>query len=85
MDDALPPGYLDPFDVAAVADLVTRLQAAAGADGVETACRIQVRGASARRPLHRRRSQGPGAPLRSGGRVPRLPEPVAVCMNARLP
>ena len=34
MEDALPPGYLDPFDVAAVAALVTRLQAAAGADGV---------------------------------------------------
>ena len=34
MDDALPPGYLDPYDAVAVADLVTRLQAAAGTEGV---------------------------------------------------
>ena len=51
------------------------------ADGVETACRIPGFG----RRTPRRRSRGPAAPLRSGGRVPRLAEPVAACMKARRP
>ena len=46
MEDALPAGYLDPYDAAAVADLVTRLQAAAGTDGVVDLLR-RLPGASA--------------------------------------
>lgn len=34
MDDALPEGYLDPYDAAAVAALLARTQAVAGREGV---------------------------------------------------
>jgi len=34
MSDELPEGYLDPYDAAAVAALVSRVQAASGADGI---------------------------------------------------